>query len=111
MELFKDELIIIPCKLRRKMLEYAHIANAGIGASQRWLRDTMFWPGMARDMESFVKDCAIKDCAICIRYWEQRNNIEPLIPHHIGYHPWSKIGIDLCEMDQRRLLHLLVYTS
>ena len=68
----------------------------------------MFWSGIARYMESFVKDCAI-----CIRHWEQANKIEPLIPHHRGDHPtewdpWMKIGIDIYDLDQ---IHLLVITG
>ena len=37
----------------------------------------MFWPGMSRDMESFVKEYTI-----CIRHWKQTNKREPLILHH-----------------------------
>ena len=102
--LFKDERIIIPNNMKTEMLECAHFAHAGIGACQRRLRDSMYWPGMTKDLEKFVENCSI-----CRKHAEQTVQNEPMIPHDRGSHPWSKIGMDLCQYEHRMLLVITGY--
>ena len=97
--LFKDERIIILNNMKTEMLECAHFAHAGIGACQRRLRDSMYWPGMTKYLEKFVENGSI-----CRKHAEQTVKNEPMIPHDIGSHPWSKIGMDLCQYENRMLL-------
>ena len=41
----------------------------------------------------------------------QREQREPLIAHDFALRPWSKVGIDLCQIDSQTLLVAVDYYS
>lgn len=54
--------IVIPEQLRRKTLEVAHNGHPLTAKMKSILRERVWWPGMAADVEEWVKSCKI--CAI-----------------------------------------------
>ena len=104
--LFKDQLVMIPSKLREEMMQQAHVAHSGIGDCRRRLKDTMYWPGMNKDIEQYIQTCES-----CIKHTEIQNKRETIIQHKRGDTPWSKIGMDLCQIDDRTLLVVTDYYS
>ena len=49
-------------------------------------------------------------CEICSKY-QRKNRKEPLIPHAVPRRPWSKVGTDLFEFQNKYYLILVDYYS
>lgn len=54
---FKGNRIIISKDLRRDMLRQSHYSHAGIENSTKLARDTMFWPGISKQLKDEIKVC------------------------------------------------------
>ena len=57
--LFKDNRLIVPKAERDQILELLHYGHYGINCTQNRARESVFWPGITKDIESKVKDCMI----------------------------------------------------
>ena len=57
--LFKDNRLIVPKAERDQILELLHYGHYGINCKQNRARESVFWPGITKDIESKVKDCMI----------------------------------------------------
>ena len=97
--LFKANKVVVPEILKAKFLEELHYAHLGITLTQNRARESVFWIGMAKDIENLIQSCRI--CQ------EMRGNQqkEPLLSIPCPDQPWSHIAADLCE---RRGEHYLV---
>lgn len=49
--------IIIPQSFRRVILEKLHLAHQGVQRTKAKARKVLYWPGMARDIETMVEKC------------------------------------------------------
>ena len=101
--LFKGEKIIIPKVMQPEMLKLIHSSHLGIEKYERQARDILYWPGMSSQIQD-----AVSTCATCNMY-KNKNQKEPLIPHSISDHPWSKVGIDIFELQQKQYLVIVDY--
>ena len=103
--LFKDDRLIIPEAERDQILELLHYGHYGITCTQDRAKESVFWPGITRDIESKVKDCTI-----C-----QENALsqtkEIMQPHEVPRGPWIKLGMDLFEHNKRQYLLIVDYFS
>ena len=52
----------------------------------------------------------ISKCDVCLAHRPAQGK-EPLIQHDVSDRPWSKIGVDICEMRGRSLLVVCDYYS
>ena len=96
--LFKGQKLIVPKSLRKEMLAIIHESHLGINKCKSRARDSLFWIGMASDVEQTVRNCTV--CA-----QNQRANVkEPLIPGIIPDRPWSHISADIMELNNRHYL-------
>ena len=82
--------IVVPKPLRTKILELAHEGHQGTVKCKSRLRQKVWWPGIDRDVEKFVKSC--KPCLLM----SASNKPEPLQPTPLPDRPWQHLGIDLC---------------
>ena len=57
--LFKDDRLIIPETEKDQILEQLHHSHYGIKRTQDRAKESVFWPGIVKDIESKVKDCSI----------------------------------------------------
>ena len=57
--LFRDNRLIVPEAEREEILELLHYGHYGITHSQDRAKESVFWPGITKDIESKVKDCMI----------------------------------------------------
>lgn len=55
--LMKDEKMVLPAKLRGRALRVAHRSHPGMSTMKNILRQGLWWPGMDREIENFVKSC------------------------------------------------------
>jgi len=82
--------ICIPEKLQKQVLSLAHEGHQGIVKCKQRLREKVWWPGIDKDMENFVKSC--RSCQLM----SADTKPEPLQPTVLPDRPWQQIGIDLC---------------
>ena len=103
--LFKDNRLIVPEAERDQILELLHYGHYGINRTQDRPRESVFWPGITKDIESKVKDCKI-----CQENAPSQTK-EILHSHEVPRGPWIKLGIDLFELNKRQYLLIVAYFS
>ena len=55
--LLRGHRIVVPQKLRSRMVALAHEGHLGIVGTKQAIRTKLFWPGMDREVESYCKSC------------------------------------------------------
>ena len=80
------------------MMTMVHESHIGIDGCLRRARECMYWPRMSTELQEFISKCDV-----CLSYRSEQTK-EPLEQHCFAARPWSKIGVDLCELDGRNLL-------
>ena len=75
--------------LRAEMLGKTHYSHIGMEASLGHAHDVLFWPGMAKEIKDFVRQCP--------RFNEQKPALpkELLINHETLKAPWSRLAMDI----------------
>ena len=81
--------VIPPVDLRPKLIVLAHEGHLGIVLTKQRLRSTLWWPGMDKDVERFVRSC--HGCQLVAK----PSNPEPLQPTKLPDGPWQDVAIDL----------------
>ena len=102
---FRGEKLVIPASMRSEMLIKLHESHLGMEKCKARARSIMYWPGMGRDIEE-----TISRCLTCAKY-KPANPREPLIPHEISQHPWSKLGMDIFTFRGKDYLLVVDYYS
>lgn len=87
--LLRGTKIVIPTKLRRRVLEAAHEGHPGIVAMKGRLRTKVWWPKCDKDAENISKAC--KGCILV----SAPNAPNPLKRRDLPSEPWVDIAIDL----------------
>ncbi|KAG7303117.1 hypothetical protein JYU34_013146 [Plutella xylostella] len=87
--LLRGTRIVIPAKLRERVLQAAHEGHPGIVAMKARLRTKVWWPGCDKDAEKIVKCC--KGCTLVAA----PNPPNPLKRRCLPEEPWVDIAIDL----------------
>jgi transposase InsO family protein len=103
--ILKCDRVIIPPKLRKEILEKLHSSHLGISGCLSRARECVFWPGLASELERYVSTCDV------CRQMETTPVDEPLQPHDIPNRPWSKIGIDLFQINNSHFMVSVDYYS
>lgn len=67
-------------------------------------RQSVWWPGLSRDVHDLVKNCRI-----CAR--ESVNKTEPLIPTQTPFLPWQKVASDLFKYKKKQHFIVIDYYS
>ena len=86
--LIKGGCAIIPECLRQKTLEVAHEGHPSNAKFKSILRERVWWPGMAKDAEAWVKSCAV--CATNGRPEKPTPMARIFAPQVV----WETIGLD-----------------
>jgi len=102
---FKGQRLVIPTVLRKEVMSTIHSTHVGLEGCLRRARDSVYWPQMTVQLKDFVSKCDI-----CLAFRDSPGK-ESLIQHELPTRPWSKIGVDLCELQGRTLLVLIDYYS
>jgi hypothetical protein len=77
----------------------------GVEKTIRRARDALFWPGMAKQITSYIYQCAV-----CQKH-RYSNAKEPLISHDVPDRPWQNIAADLFSFDNKDYLVTVDYYS
>ena len=94
--------VVVPTKGRRQALNLLHEAHPGIVRMKSLARAYLWWPGMDRDIEFCVKDCA--DC-------QSSRKMPPVVPLHPWARPdrpWSRVHIDYAGPFEGKMFLLLI---
>lgn len=80
--------MVIPEKLRQKILQDLHSAHLGIVKMKGIARSFVYWPGIDKDIENISKGC--NECA------KYANDPPKFREHHWHYPkgPWERIQVD-----------------
>ena len=88
--LLKDERIILSSKLQERAIQIAHKeVQPGQGGLKRRLRYHLFFHGMDRKVEEFVKSC--NDCNVFVN----KKTKKPIKPHRVPERCWETVAMDL----------------
>ena len=103
--IYKAHNILIPPKLRSETLCKLHHSHQGIEKTKRLARESIFWPGISKQIEDHVSQCET-----CLEN-ATSNAREPLKPRAIPQRPWQKVGTDLFEWKGKPHLIVVDYYS
>lgn len=97
---------MIPKALQRNMLVKIHEGHLGMEKSKRRAKAVLYWPGMGLDIEHIIRLC--ETCQI----HRVRQTKEPMwVENKDVCKAWSKVGIDLFELEGRTYVLLVDYLS
>ncbi|KAJ8347520.1 hypothetical protein SKAU_G00261090 [Synaphobranchus kaupii] len=93
---------VVPMGLRGRVLSMAHEGHLGIVKLKQRCRDLVWWPGIDRDIEALVRDCAP-----CLLSGKTRPPVPtPLQPVPWPSRPWEHLQPDICgEIHGRGIPH------
>lgn len=80
--------MVIPVKLRRRVLTLAHTGHPGREKMKRRLRVAVWWPGIDNDVETFCRECV--ECQMVAPY----DKPEPLRIRSLPTAPWVHLAGD-----------------
>ena len=102
--LMKDSRVIIPSALRLEVLDKIHTGHQGIQKCRERAKDSMWWPGLSKQLEDLVRECTT-----CVK--ARKNHPEPMIPSRVPDRPWRKVGTDLFEFKGQEFVLVVDYLS
>ena len=86
--LLRGERIVIPDKLRERIIELAHTSHQGIVKTKQFLRETVWFPGIDQMVERRIKDC------LPCQATTAGGHREPLKMTPLPDGPWKQVAID-----------------
>lgn len=102
--LLRGKRIIVPPPLRKILLEKLHSGHQGITKCRERARQSIWWPGLSKQLEELVLNCPE-----CLR--AQRQRPQPLTPTPLPQLPWQKVATDLFDWKQETYLLVVDYFS
>ncbi|XP_055890819.1 uncharacterized protein K02A2.6-like [Biomphalaria glabrata] len=103
--LFYENRIIIPSSMRNEIFDKLHTGHFGLEKTRSKARQSVYWPGLSKDIVS-----TIMKCATCATF--KRNNVkEKLLPYAVPDRPWKKVATDLFEWRNNDYLLVVDYFS
>ena len=103
--LVHNNKVIIPLSLRPKMLSIIHEGYLRMEKCKLLARQSLYWPGLTRDIEEFIRKCST-----CNKY-RRKQQQEPLFPHPVPHCPWQKLGADIFSLRNKDYLLIVHYYS
>ena len=97
----KSQCIVIPSKLRQSCLARLHIAHMGVYKTLYQARQSVFWPGLTKDINELISACPA-----CMKY-TAKNCAKPLIKDLAARKPWQALSIDNFKWKGHKYLIIL----
>ena len=98
--LLRDQRIIIPQSLRKRIVDIAHEGHQGIVKTKHLLREKVWFPGIDKLVENTVSMCL--PCQLTT----VDNSREPLQMSKLPDGPWREVSVDFMDLPSGE--HLLV---
>ncbi|XP_053686342.1 uncharacterized protein K02A2.6-like [Sabethes cyaneus] len=90
---FRNDRILIPHSLRRKLIDICHASHSGIEATLKLARANLFWPGMSVQIKEVVQSCTT-----CAKFAASQSN-PPMVTHSIPVYPFQFVSMDVFFAD------------
>ena len=105
--ILRRNAVVIPRELRNFVLQRIHDGHLGQTKCLERARGNVFWPGITADIKQLVDNC--QPCQI----FQHRNpcHKEDALEHERPEEPWTKIGMDIFQLNAQNYLLLVDYTS
>ena len=81
--------IVVPRKLRRRVLDLAHEGHQGIVKTKERLRSKVWWPGIDKEAEKKCRECF--GCQMVSKHVPP----PPIKPTRLPERAWQEIAVDL----------------
>ncbi len=78
--------------------------HLGVTKCRERAKQSVWWPGLSKELQKLIENCDI--CA-----GERINPREPMLPTDLPTRPWSTVGADLFQRDNKQYLVLVDYFS
>ena len=102
---YRGSRLIVPRNMVKEICEALHGAHQAAESMFRRVRDTLYWPGMADDIQKTADVC--KPCQLD----KPRNQKETIRVHHVPSQPFAKVGTDVMYHKGRPHLVVVDYMS
>ena len=105
--LVRAERIVVPNDLRKKALQIAHQSHPGITTMKTIIRQSLWWPGLSKDVENYVKSCKA-----CVQVTKTKY-VEVFVSSVMPNGPWQKLSVDFLtrpELDAEILVIVDYYS-
>ncbi|XP_041374692.1 uncharacterized protein K02A2.6-like [Gigantopelta aegis] len=99
-----NDRIVIPKAMRKEILNCLHEEHQGVTKCRNRARQTVWWPGVGKD----IKRC-MESCEFCQNN-RPAHRKEPLKTTLLPPAPWEKLGMDLCEHQEKHFLVVDYYS-
>ena len=96
--IYKGATVVIPENHKLDTLKELHMAHQGIEKTKRRARQTVFWPGISKDITDMVKSC--EQCA----QYRPSNPQEPLIQDDSPSRPFEMATTDFFSAGTKKYL-------
>ncbi|KAI5621586.1 hypothetical protein C0J50_18855 [Silurus asotus] len=96
--------IVIPKSLQADILGKLHEGHLGITKCRERAKQSVWWSGLSKDLTKIIGNCDT-----CAR--EKINFKETLMPTDFPTRPWSMVGADLFQKDNKHYLVIVDYFS
>lgn len=103
--IFKGRQVIIPETMQDDILSQLHSGHQGIEKTRALSRESVYWPGLYKNIENLCNNCELCQEAL------PRQTREPLINHERPNMPWIKLGTDLFEIRGEHFIIISDYYS
>ena len=96
--------IVVPKNLQAETLSKIHYGHQGIHRCRQRVSSAVWWPGVAKQVETFVKSCPQ-----CLKTTPPPT--QPLLQIPLPSHPWERVAADLFELKKTTYLLVVDYYS
>ncbi|XP_058828067.1 uncharacterized protein K02A2.6-like [Topomyia yanbarensis] len=86
---YRNDRIVVPYSLRRKLTEKVHVSHNGIEATLKLARANLFWPGMSAQIKEVVSQCSV-----CAKFGSSQSPA-PMQSHPIPVYPFQLVSMDI----------------
>ena len=88
--ILRGDQIVIPTKLRKRVLDIAHSTHMGITKTKSLLKSKVWWPKINDDIEIMIKSCVP-----CISMTPTKKEPMRFIDFPMSG-PWQQVHVDIC---------------
>jgi transposase InsO family protein len=87
--------VVLPSSLRPQVLQELHdrLGHQGLDRTLAMLRQRVYWPGITKDVEHYVKQC--ERCAV-----NRRQTVQPAMGHLLASRPLQILAMDFTKLEK-----------
>ena len=88
--LLRNQRIVIPASLRKRIIRSAHEGHQGVAKTKALIRSKVWFPKLDFMVENLIRDCSA--CSAVVKH----DHIQPLKMSDLPDGPWQSLSVDFC---------------